>query len=38
MHEKITIPNGISWNSRNDIMFLADSHVQTVYKFDYMVK
>jgi sugar lactone lactonase YvrE len=35
MEEKMTIPNGISWNAKDDTMFLTDSTVKTVYAYDY---
>lgn len=38
MHGKMTIPNGITWNSTDDTMFLTDSPMQNVYAFDYDVK
>jgi sugar lactone lactonase YvrE len=35
MHEKMTIPNGITWNANDNTMFLTDSPPQDVYAFDY---
>ena len=31
----ITIPNGTTWNQKDDTMYLADSPLKTIYKFDY---
>ena len=33
--EKMTIPNGITWNDGDNKMFLTDSPPQNVYAFDY---
>jgi len=35
VHEKMTIPNGLSWNAKDDTLFLTDSPAQNVYAFDY---
>jgi len=35
MYSKVTIPNGISWNAKDDTMFFTDSPVQNVYAFDF---
>lgn len=33
--EKVTIPNGIGWNSKDDTMFFTDSPTKNIYKFHY---
>jgi sugar lactone lactonase YvrE len=35
MVERMTIPNGITWNSQDSTIFLTDSIPQDVYAFDY---
>lgn len=35
MLEKLTIPNGISWNQKNDTMYLTDSPPNNIYAFDF---
>lgn len=35
MHEKVTIPNGLSWNAEDNTMYFTDSPAQNVYAFDY---
>lgn len=35
MLEKVSIPNGISWNLKDDTMFFTDSPTQNVYAFDF---
>ena len=35
MLEKMTIPNGISWNKKNDIMYLTDTPTHNIYAFDF---
>src|SRR5271163_1727615 len=36
MLEKLTIPNGISWNKKNDTMYFTDTVPNKVYAFDYV--
>ncbi|OJJ44565.1 hypothetical protein ASPZODRAFT_134646 [Penicilliopsis zonata CBS 506.65] len=35
MVEKLTIPNGIGWNAKDDTMYLTDSPTATIYAFDF---
>jgi sugar lactone lactonase YvrE len=35
MYEKVTIPNGLSWNAEDNTMYFTDSPAQNVYAFDY---
>ena len=35
MLEGLTIPNGISWNEKNDTMYLTDSPPNNLYAFDF---
>lgn len=35
MQSDVTIPNGLSWNAKDDTMFFTDSPTQNVYAFDY---
>ena len=35
MLDKLTIPNGISWNEKNDTMFITDSPTHNIWAFDF---
>lgn len=35
MENGMTIPNGISWNTKNDTMYLTDSPSRNVYAYDF---
>lgn len=35
MIEGVTIPNGLDWNLKDDTMYLADSPLRTIFKYDF---